>query len=176
MPLIHVDTGALTYPWFWLPGVVPHFVDGSVPGGAAVSLPAGRYTVQQTRDHPCDLGFVVTPDGLVEYAASDDHLLRGRGTTTLHVLGLPVTLTSGGGAPPLLPMWGGCVEPIRDAVRTVRMPPGRDYALRLGRLSREHLRFSVRRDGVVDYAAEFETALSGRGTACLTVDPPVARR
>ena len=45
MPLIHVDTGALSYPWFWLPGVLPHFVDGSVPGGAEVSLPAGRYTL-----------------------------------------------------------------------------------------------------------------------------------
>ena len=60
--------------------------------------------------------------------------------------------------------------------RTLRMPPGRDYALRLGRSRGSILRFSVRRDGAVDYAAEYEHALSGRGTACLTVDPPVARR
>lgn len=176
MPLIHVDTAELTYPWFWLPGILPHFVDGSVAGGAPVDLPEGQYSFQQTRDRPCDLGFGVTADGTVDFDRADDHLLGGRGTTTLHVVGVPVTLTVGGPTPPLLPMWGGCVEPIRDAVRTLRMPPGRDYALRLGRLSRQHLRFSVRRDGAVDYAAEYETALSGRGTACLIVDPPAARR
>ena len=176
MPLILVDTAELTYPWFWLPGILPHFVDGSVAGGAPVDLPEGQYSFQQTRDRPCDLGFRVTPDGTVDFDRADDHLLGGRGTATLHVVGVPVTLTVGGPTPPLLPMWGGCVEPIRDPVLTLRMPPGRDYELRLGCVSREVLEFSVRPDGVVDYAPQYERALSGRGTGCLTVAPTAAAR
>ena len=34
----------------------------------------------------------------------------------------------------------------------------------------EVLEFSVRPDGAVDYGPEYEHALSGRGTSCLTVD------
>ena len=34
MPAIRIDTADLTYPWFWLPGHLAHFLDGSVPGGA----------------------------------------------------------------------------------------------------------------------------------------------
>ena len=169
MPRIRIDTSALTYSWFWLPDHLPRFVDGSVPGGVAVDLAVGEYAVQQTRERASDLRFHVTPLGTVDFAPEDDHLLLGRGTSTLHVLGVPVTLDPGAAPHPLLPMWGGCREPIGRA-RTVRMPPGTAYALRIGVVASEVLEFSVRPDGAVDYGPEFEHALSGRGTACLTVD------
>src|SRR5690349_23734027 len=111
MPEIRIDTSELTYPWFWIPGQLVHFVDGSVPGGAVVRLDPGDHPFQQTRDHPCDVGFRVTPEGTVDFDAENDHLLHGRGTSTLHVVGVPVTLHPTGTSRPLLPMWGGCREP-----------------------------------------------------------------
>lgn len=170
MPRIHIDTSALTYPWFWLPDHLPRFVDGSVPGGVPVDLAAGEYAVQQTRERASDLRFRVTALGTVDFAPEHEHLLRGRGTSTLHVLGVPVTLDPRRTERPLLPMWGGCREPIGPQARTVRMPPGQAYALRIGPVPSEVLEFSVRPDGVVDYGPEYEHALSGRGTDRLTVD------
>ena len=170
MPRIQIDTSALTYPWFWLPEHLPHFVDGSVPGGVQVDLAAGEYAVQQTRERASDLRFRVTPHNTVDFAPDVDHLLRGRGTSTLHVLGVPVVLDPRQTGCPLLPMWGGCREPIGARAATVRMPPGQAYTLRIGLVPSEVLEFSVRPDGVVDYGPEYEHALSGRGTSCLTVD------
>jgi len=170
MPQIRIDTSELTYPWFWLAGHLPHFLDGSVPGGAAVDLEPGDYPFQQTRARACDVGFRVTPAGNVDFDAGYDHLLRGRGTGTLHVVGVPVTIDPTGATHPVLPMWGGCREPIGSARHTVRMPPGTAYELRLGMVPSRVLEFSVATDGRVDYRREFERALSGRGTDCLTVD------
>ena len=168
---ITIDTAELTYPWFWLPGILPHFLDGSLPGGVTVRLESGEYTFQQTRNRPSDLVFRVTADGTVDYAVEDDHLLGGRGTSTLHVLGVRVTLAADHEAPRPLPMWGGCMEPIGDPVRIVRMPPGSAYEIRLGTAPSDVVHFTVRPDGTVDYGAEYEAALSGRGTARLRLEP-----
>ena len=149
MPRIHIDTRALTYPWFWLPEHLPRFVDGSVPGGVQLDLPAGEYAVQQTRDRASDLRFRVTPHDTVDFAPGVDHLLCGRGTSTLHVLGVPVVLDPRQTGCPLLPMWGGCREPIGPRAATVRMPPGQAYTLRIGLVPSDVLEFSVRPDGVV---------------------------
>jgi hypothetical protein len=170
MPEIRIDTSELTYSWFWLPSHLPHFVDGSVPGGAAVDLYPGTYAFQQTRNRACDLRFRVEEDGTVDYAASHDHLLHGRGTSTLRVVGVPVTLNPTGSPRPVLPMWGGCHEPLDTSESTVRMPPGSAYAIRLGLVPSTVVEFSVAADGRVDYPSEYERALSGRGTGCLTVD------
>lgn len=170
MPRIHIDTCELTYPWFWLPGHLPHFVDGSVRGGAAVDLDPGTYRFQQTRARASDVEFRVTPDGTVDFDPDADHLLRGRGTTTLHVVGVPVTIEPTGGHLPLLPMWGGCREPIGARVRTVRMPPGPAYEIRLGLVPSSVVEFSVAVDGRVDYPSDYDAGLSGRGTRRLTVD------
>lgn len=170
MPVIRIDTSALTYPWFWLPGHLVHFLDGSVPGGATVTLEPGDYTFQQTRERACDVHFRVTADGAVDYPADQREVLRGRGTGILHVLGVPVTLRPRGATGGLLPLWGGCREPIVDGVRTLRMPPGRDYQLRLATVVHAVVEFAVARDGSVDYPAHHEGALSGRGTGILTVD------
>lgn len=177
MPLIRIDTSELTYPWFWLPGHLPHFVDGSASGGVEVRLDPGEYTFQQTRHRPSDVHFRVTPQGTVDFTAEHDEVLHGRGTSTLRVVGVPVMLRPAGASLPLLPMWGGCHEPIGTGARTVRMPPGSAYEIRLLLVPGAVLEFSVGRDGAVDYPEHQEEALSGRGTGTLTVDAgPVARR
>jgi hypothetical protein len=112
----------------------------------------------------------VTADGTVDYAADQQEVLRGQGTSTLHVLGLPVTLRRRGAAGALLPLWGGCHEPISAEARTVRMPPGMAYELRLASVANRVVQFAVGRDGAVDYPTHHEGALSGRGTGILTVD------
>ncbi len=170
MPQIWIDTSELTYTWFWLPGHLPHFVDGSPPGGVAVGLEVGGYAFQQTRNRACDLRFRVEEDGTVDYAASQDHLLQGRRTSTLKVVGVPVTLNPTGSPGPVLPLWGGCHEPLDTNERTVRIPPGPAYTIRLGLVPSTVVEFSVAADGRVDYPSEYERALSGRGTGCLTVD------
>jgi len=170
MPEIRIDTSHLTYSWFWIPGQLDRFVDGSAPGGAVVQLDPGEYPFQQTRDRACDVAFRVTPEGTVDFDGHHDHLLGGRGPSTLHVVGVPVTLNPKGSPRPLLPMWGGCHEPIGTRRRTVRMPPGAAYEIRLGHRPSAVLEFSVAADGRVDYPREYDRALSGRGTACLTVD------
>ena len=167
---IRIDTSELNDPWFWMPAHLPHFIDGSGPGGAAVDLYPGTYAFQQTRDRACDLRFRVEDDGTVDYAASQDHLLHGRRTGTLRVVGVPVTLNPTGSPRPVLPLWGGCHEPLDTRERTVRMPPGPGYAIRLGLVPSTVVEFSVAADGRVDYPSEYERALSGRGTGRLTVD------
>jgi hypothetical protein len=167
---IRIDTSALTYPWLWIPGQLAHFVDGSVRGGALVHLPAGTFAFQQTRERPSDVRFSVTDEGVVDYPTSQEHLLAGRGTGTLRVLGLEVTVQPTGRARPLLPLWGGCREPIGARTRTLRMPPGSAYAMRLLQRPRRVLEFHVGPDGSVDYPRAYEVALSGRGTGVLTVD------
>jgi hypothetical protein len=169
MPVIHIDTSDLSYGWFWVPGHLPHFVDGSRPGGAAVSLPPGEYAFQQTRSRASDLWFRVTEDGLVDHDDATAGLVRGRGTDTLRVLGVPVTLHAPGPSLELLPLWGGCVHPIVPRVQRLRVVPGSDYEIRLGRVSDRVVAFDVGPDGVVDYDSEHERTLSGRGTDELTV-------
>jgi hypothetical protein len=170
MHTIRIDTSELTYPWLWIPGCLPHFVDGSLRGGAGVRLPAGTYAVQQTRERSSDLRFSVTDDGVVDYPHAAGRQLSGRGTATLRVHGVDVTFRPTGRARPLLPLWGGCREPLGARVRTLRMPPGSAYGMRLLHLPRRILEFHVGRDGVVDYPADCERALSGRGTGTLSVD------
>lgn len=173
---IRIDTRELTYSWFWLPGHLPHFVDGSAPGGVVVRLDPGEYPFQQTRDRACDLRFRVDDDGTVDFDAVHDHLLHGRGTSTLQVVGVPVTLNPTGVPRPVLPMWGGCHEPLDTRLSTVRMPPGSSYEIRLGLVPSTVVEFSVAADGLVDYPRQYERALSGRGTGCLTVDLDTAGR
>ncbi len=170
MPVIHIDTSDLTYGWFCVPGHLPHFVDGSDPGGIAVNLFPGEYAFQQTRFRASDVRFRVTEEGLVDYGQKHADFLQGRGTSTLRVVGVPVTLHGSEDSLQVLPMWGGCVDPIAAREHAVRMPPGTAYEIRLGRVPSRVLTFDVRPDGVVDYDAEFERMLSGRGTGRLLVD------
>jgi hypothetical protein len=170
MHTIRIDTSELTYPWLRIPGPLPHFVDGSVRDGASVRLPPGTFVFQQTRWRASDLRFSVTDDGLVDYPSSHDGVLAGRGTRTLRVRGLDVTFNPTGRARPLLPLWGGCREPLGARTRTLRIPPGSSYTMRLLHLPRQVVEFHVGADGVVDYSSAYEESLSGRGTGTLTVD------
>ncbi len=170
MHAIRIDTSELTYPWLWIPGQLPHFVDGSVRGGALVRLPAGTFPFQQTRSRASDVRFTVTEEGVVDYPASIAHLLSGRGTDTLRLRGVEVTLRPTGRVRPLLPLWGGCREPLGARVRTLRMPPGSAYAMRLLHAPRQIVEFHVDRAGSIDYSRAYEEALSGRGTGVLTID------
>lgn len=170
MHTIRIDTSPLTYARLRVPGATGHLVDGSVRGGAAVTLAAGRHTVEQSQRPGTALPFEVTEDGFVDYPASLDGVLAGRGSRTLRVVGVDVTVRPTGRARPLLPLWGGCREPIGARVRTLRMPPGEAWALRLLQRPSTLLEFHVGADGRVDYPAACERALSGRGTGVLTVD------
>ncbi len=170
MHTIRIDTSRLTYPWLRIPGRLPHFVDGSVRDGAPVRLPAGTYPFQQTRAQASDLRFSVTDEGIVDYPSVFDRLLGGRGTTTLRVRGVEVELNPTGRARPILPLWGGCREPLGARTRRLRIPPGSGYAMRLLHLPRRVVEFDVAADGSVDFSHAYDDALSGRGSGVLTLD------
>jgi hypothetical protein len=140
-----------------------------------VDLPPGRYRFQQTRDRPSDLAFHVTDEGTVDFEAGADRYLRGRDTSTLQVRGVPVTIDPQGASTTILPRWGGCQEPVGSRGRTVHIPPGRAYEIRLGLVPSRILTFTVLPDGAVDYGPAHERVLSGRGTSTLTLHLDGAR-
>ena len=119
-------------------------------------VPWSRVTTPSSRPAtaPSTSRFHVTDDGTVDFDAGTTTCSHGRGTSTLRVLGVPVTLHPTGSPRPLLPMWGGCHEPIDAHVHTVRMPPGTAYEIRLGLVPSAVLEFSVAADGRVDYPHE----------------------
>lgn len=170
MPVIRIDTSALTYPWFRVPGRLFRFVDGSQPGGVPVRLDPGEYALQQTRHRASTARFAVSDDGVVEVPPGVEHLFDGSGTDTLLVLGVQVTLQALDDEAVMLPMWGGCREPVAGDARTVRMLPGVGYELRLLGRPFGMVAFDVGRDGTVRYDPRLEPPLSGRGTRVLGVE------
>ena len=115
MHTIRIDTSELSYPWLWIPGQLPHFVDGSARDGASVRLPAGTFAFQQTRWRASDVRFSVTDDGVVDYPSTLEHVLAGRGTGTLRVRGLDVTFNPTGSGPAAAAALGRLPRPARGA-------------------------------------------------------------
>ncbi|MFI5952698.1 hypothetical protein [Cryptosporangium sp. NPDC051539] len=117
---IRIDTGQLTYPKFLIPGITPAEVDGSTP--AVLSLAPGTYGFQQMSGVISDLRFTVRDDGTLDYDPRFDAYAGGRGTTTLIVRGVPVTVDTSALSHGLLPMilGGTALDP---GVHDLRLVP-----------------------------------------------------
>jgi hypothetical protein len=99
---INIDGTRLFSRFFIIPGVTPELIDsGTVK---TLDLAPGDYGFQIQSGVFTDLSFTVTPQGTLDYDHSCDAFLGGRGTSSLQLIGLEVTLdasslsgASGGG-------------------------------------------------------------------------------
>jgi hypothetical protein len=111
--------------------------------------------------------FTVNADGTLDYDASLDGALSGRGTTALTLLGRTVTLDLSALGAPVLELDNGSIYDA-SAPLNVQLMPGKHWVYAQG----VYTYFTVNADGTLDYDASLDSALSGRGTTTLTFLAP----
>jgi hypothetical protein len=172
---IAIDATRLFLRYFLIPGVVDSLTDARRV--QAVQFAPGDYNYQFQSGLSADFKFTITPQGTVDYDHSCDLFLSGRGTATLQLQGLEVTLDAlsltgadnGGGV--FLASVGATNEDWIQR-RTVRLLPHKSYWVQQGSGRVARLEFALQRDGRFSYRPELETAqggcLAGAGTTTLT--------
>jgi hypothetical protein len=89
---LQIDARSLLYRSFSIPGVTPNKVGSREVH--TLQFSPGLYAFQVTSALPAGFIFRLTPEGTVDYDASCDGFLEGRGTRTLTILGLEMALES----------------------------------------------------------------------------------
>ncbi|MGH3567958.1 MAG: hypothetical protein ACRDRH_18390 [Pseudonocardia sp.] len=169
MPDIRIDTGALSYPQFLIPGKTD-FLNGS--DGVVIDLDPGPYHFQQWSGWFTSLTFAVTEAGTVDYPAALDGFLSGRGTTTLTVLGLNVTLDARTLDHDLLPMIVGASDLSRTQAHLLRLVPSDGYGFQPASGIVADFRFQLMPDGQVVIDPRFSGfAQGGPGTVTVSGYP-----
>ena len=168
---ISIDATRLFYRYFVIPGVTSNWVDSRTV--QTFSLAPGQYSFQVASGYYADFTFRVSSTGQIDYDPAFNGFLSGRGSATLGIDGLVVTIDarylSGSGV--LL------VAPLTNddwiSYRTVRLVPASYYSFQQG--SGVVTSFSVKLgiDGHWTYSGAFDIGsggfLSGTGTATLTL-------
>ncbi|MFJ5546358.1 peptidoglycan-binding protein [Streptomyces sp. NPDC093225] len=170
MPDIEIDTSRLTFRSFTVPEAATGSVDGSTTPPPTLSLPvAGGYHLKQGTGPPSDFVFEVTADGTVEFDASFDAFVLGRGGRRLTVRGLPVRLDATALDQDLLLRTGGAdAGPtlVRGSPHDLLLLPRPGYRLDGGAGT---LLFAVGTDGTVRLGPEAEgCAAAGAGSLTVT--------
>lgn len=129
MPIIHINTAALTYPQFLIPGKT-NFMDGST--SPAIDLSAGIYNFQQASGYYADFSFEVKTDGTVDYSDVYAGFLGGRGTPTLVVSGFLIHFDATALSHGLLPMIAGAAFLAPDSPHDLRLVPAFHYGFQPG--------------------------------------------
>lgn len=174
---VTIDGTGLSYKFlnmFWLPGT-------SIPNDFAIHLqllPAEhRFFINANAktfpENPIFF-FSVSELGAIEFDASLDGVISGRGTDTLLLNGLPVTVDGTHLSYDLLFMnW---LEPSGTATNDASVPmqllPGthRVYSNTNSFPDNPEVRFSLSLSGTIDYDASFDGYISGRGTDAFNLD------
>jgi hypothetical protein len=164
---IKIDASRLVYRYFIIPGVTSNWVDSRTI--QSFNLAPGEYSFQVASGYYADFTFRVTPLGMIDFSVAYDGFLSGRGTSTLTIDGLSVTLDarylSGSGV--LL------VVPATDWITytTCRMVPASYYSVQQGSGVVANFSFKLGVDGHWSYSAANDVAvggfLAGAGTASL---------
>jgi len=167
---ISIDATQLVYRYFVIPGVTTGWTDSRTV--QTFNLAPGQYSFQVASGYYADFTFIVTSTGTVDYATSFNSFLNGRGTTTLRIDGLVVTLDarylSGSGvlleAPHTNDDW--------ISYKTVRMVPASYYSVQQGSGEVANFSFKLGVDGKWSYSAALDVSsggfLAGNGTSTLT--------
>ena len=167
---IKIDATKLMYRFFIIPGVTSTWVDSRTV--QSFSLAPGTYSFQIASGYYADFTFSVTASGTIDYSNTFNTFLSGRGTSTLGIDGLQVTLDarylSGSGV--LL------VAPLTTAdwisYATVRMVPASYYSVQQGSGEVCTFSFKLGLDGHWSYAPACDIGaggfVSGNGTSTLT--------
>jgi hypothetical protein len=164
---IVIDATALTAPTLSIQGVVESFPSDEPQ---LLLLSPGTYRIRHhTAVAPgiVFVDFTVTASGTVDYSSVLDAVLSGRGTTSLTVLGLAITLDASALTSPAFHI-GGLIDTDvpTAAVYALRVLPG---PYRFQTLNAALYFFTVTPTGTVDYAVEDDDISSGRGTANLAI-------
>jgi hypothetical protein len=178
---IQIDATSLFYRFF----AIPHVADQLVSSRKVQTLQfaPGSYSFQVASALFADFSFTVTDDGTVDFDATCDSFIKGRGTSTLTIFGLEVTfdarrLTSADRANPNasgIILAGTTLEPGEDWItfRTVRLVPGRGNQLQQGSAQVASFTFDIKRDGTFAYESSMDSSqggfLAGNGTSTLTL-------
>jgi hypothetical protein len=167
---IKVDATRLFYRYFVIPGVTSTWTDSRTV--QTFSLAPGSYSFQIASGYYADFTFRVTATGAVDYDSAYDGFLSGRGSSTLAIDGLVVTLDarylSGSGV--LL------VAPLTNddwiTYRSVRLVPASYYSVQQGSGEVATFSFKLGVDGRWSYNAAYSVSaggfLDGAGTSTLT--------
>ena len=167
---ISIDPTQLVYRYFVIPGVTSGWTDSRTV--QTFNLAPGQYSFQVASGYYADFTFTVTSTGTVDFATSFNSFLSGRGTSTLRIDGLVVTLDarylSGSGvllvAPHTNDDW--------ISYKTVRMVPASYYSVQQGSGDVANFSFKLGVDGKWSYSAALDVSsggfLAGSGTSTLT--------
>jgi hypothetical protein len=144
-------------------GLTSAVIDGvtlDLPGPTALHFLPGRHWsfLQGVYTY-----FTVNADGTLDYDASLQGALTGRGTTSLSYLGRAVTVDI-----TALGLSSAVIDGVTlDLPRPTALHflPGRHWSY----LQNVYTYFTVNADGTLDYDASLEGALTGRGTTTLTL-------
>jgi hypothetical protein len=163
---IVIDASALSATTVELPGIA------SFPAAPArtVSLSPGTYTLRYYAGIGyASADFTVTPAAKVDFDASLDGALSGRGTATLTVNGYAVAIDATALTAPLLDLTSVVSFPT-SSPRTVRVLPG-PHQLRYYAASQDYpaVGLTITSAGNAEYDPALEGVLTGNGTSSLTV-------
>jgi hypothetical protein len=167
---ISIDATPLVYRHFVIPGVTSGWVDSRTV--QTFNLAPGQYSFQIASGYYADFTFSVTSTGTVDYSTSFSSFLSGKGTSTLRINGLVVTLDarylSGSGVLLVAPL----TSDDWISYKTVRMVPASHYSVQQGSGEVTSFAFKLGIDGNWSYNATYDVSaggfLAGSGTSTLT--------
>ena len=167
---ISIDATRLMYRYFVIPGVTSTWVDSRTV--QTFNLAPGTYAFQVASGYYADFTFSVTATGTIDFSTTFNSFLSGRGTSTLSIDGLQVTLDarylSGSGVLLVVPLTNA--DWISYA--TVRMVPASYYSVQQGSGEVANFSFKLGLDGHWSYTAAYDVGaggfLAGNGTSTLT--------
>lgn len=155
MAIVRIDTSALSFPLFLIPGH-GDFRDGSAPAGHSIDLPPGTHHFQQISGTVADFTFEVTAAGTIDFDPGSDLFLDGRGTDTLRVLGFPVELDATALSHGLMFVIAGADGfLLPDQVHALTLVPTPSYSLQPTSGIVATFAFTLGRNGRVGIAPQF---------------------
>ena len=155
MALVSIDTSALSFPLYLIPGQTPDFVDGSA--APAINLSPGDHSFQQASGVITLLRFTVTSGGTVDFDPSMEGFLGGRGSDTLIVRGYEVKIDGTALSHGLLPVIaGGNTFLMPDDVHELVLVPSPVYLFQPASGIVANFSFAVELDGTVSVPVEFD--------------------
>ena len=156
---IQIDATQLVYRYFIIPGKTPDWVSSRTI--QTLTLEPGTYNFQIGSGYYADFTFSVTPTGTVDYDASFDAFLSGRGNPTLTIAGFPVTLDarylSGSGVLLVIP----ATNEDWITYKTCRMVPASSYSVQQGSGVVTSFTFKLGLDGNFSYDPCYDISSGG---------------
>ncbi len=165
---IQIDATQLVYRDFIIPGKTDWISSRTIQ---TLNLEPAGYNFQVGSGYYTDFTFSVTPAGTVDYDASFNAFLSGRGSTTLTIAGFPVTLDarnlSGAGVLLVIP----ATNEDWISYKTCRMVPASYYSVQQGSGEVTSFDFKLGLDGTFSYDPSYDSSrggfLAGSGTSTL---------